>query len=99
MKTKQILAPRVFCAPLQPTTKNIQDLMTAHERWKEFFFYDSVNEEADSNYGLLQAALFHATNPGNEDGPLGALKYQTDKDHAAKCYDVACSILLSEMNS
>jgi len=83
---------------LKPTKKNIRDLMTAHKRWKEFSFYGSVNEEADSNYGLLQGALFHASNPGNEDrNPC--LLHQFDPDHAAKCYDVACSILLSEMNS
>jgi hypothetical protein len=88
---------------LKPTIKNIRDLMTAHERWKEWFFYKSVNKEANYWKGLLQAALFHATNPGNEDGiwmltPYSDL-HQTDPYHAAKCYDVACSILLSELNS
>ena len=78
--------------------KNVRDLMTAHKRWNRWCFFSSVNEEADNKYGLLQGALFHAINPGDED-EVGLAYYQTDPRTAREAYDVAASILLSELNS
>jgi hypothetical protein len=79
--------------------KNVRDLMTAHERWGRWCFFGSVNEEANDRYGLLQGALFHAINPGNEDEIPNCSCYQTELEAAEKAYDVAASILLSELNS